>query len=489
VKKIIEYQYNVGDIIKNRFGYIEIFEQIKIIHHRKNKKDNYEKGYKYQCFNCGNIDTISEYNLQHNQGCNVCSNHKVLIGYNDIWTTNPELASLLANPEDGYKYMQNSSKRVDWKCPICESVIKDKTIYQICNYGLSCPKCSDGISYPEKFMYSVLEQLNIDFTTQLSKTTFKWCGDYRYDFYIQELSIVVETHGKQHYETRSKNSNYKKTLQEEQTNDKLKKELALQNGIKEENYIVINCKKSELEYIKNSILNNKKINKLFDLSNIDWLKCHEFACSSRVKEACNLWDSGVHSTTKIGNVLNLDRNTISKYLKKGAELGWCDYNIEINLKKKNKKTVICLNTKEIFKSLKDAAIKFDINHSSISQCCKNKQLFAGQEKNTGVYLQWQYYEEYLIKPKELFTQQYICDYIIYKRQIGLQHSKGNKTKIICLNTREVFESIREANKYYRASNISSCCQGKYKYAGKHPTTGEPLQWMYYKDYIKLNLNT
>ena len=31
---------------------------------------------------------------------------------------------------------------------------------------MTCRKCSDGISYPEKFLYSILEQLNIDFETQ-----------------------------------------------------------------------------------------------------------------------------------------------------------------------------------------------------------------------------------------------------------------------------------------------------------------------------------
>lgn len=44
-------------------------------------------------------------------GCPYChGNHKILKGYNDMWTTNPELASLLANPEDGYRYTQNSTK-------------------------------------------------------------------------------------------------------------------------------------------------------------------------------------------------------------------------------------------------------------------------------------------------------------------------------------------------------------------------------------------
>lgn len=35
--------------------------------------------------------------------CPVCSGIQVCVGLNDIWTTNPDLGNLLANPEDGFK--------------------------------------------------------------------------------------------------------------------------------------------------------------------------------------------------------------------------------------------------------------------------------------------------------------------------------------------------------------------------------------------------
>lgn len=40
---------------------------------------------------------------------------KILIGFNDMWATNLDVAKLLANPEDGYKYTQYSNKKVNWK--------------------------------------------------------------------------------------------------------------------------------------------------------------------------------------------------------------------------------------------------------------------------------------------------------------------------------------------------------------------------------------
>lgn len=56
-----------------------------------------------------------------------------------------------------------------------------------------------------------------------------------------------------------------------------------------------------------------------------------------------------------------------------------------------------------------------------------------------------------------------------------------KTKVKCVNTNEVFETIKQASNYYNtyAESIISCCKGKRNYSGKHPITNEPLQWEYY----------
>ena len=96
--KKTKHRYQVGTIIADvKSGKLEILEQIRI------KTGKYtEKGYKYKCLICGNIDTIRERSILNKNGCNVCSNQKILIGYNDMWTTNPEQAKSLLNKEDGY---------------------------------------------------------------------------------------------------------------------------------------------------------------------------------------------------------------------------------------------------------------------------------------------------------------------------------------------------------------------------------------------------
>ena len=47
---------------------------------------------------------------------------------------------------------------------------------------------------------------------------------------------------------------------------------------------------------------------------------------------------------------------------------------------------------------------------------------------------------------------------------------------------DVFD-VKEAAEYYNIcrQNINKNCQGKIKYCGKHPITGEKLVWRYLND--------
>ena len=62
-------------------------------------------------------------------------------------------------------------------------------------------------------------------------------------------------------------------------------------------------------------------------------------------------------------------------------------------------------------------------------------------------------------------------------------SEANSKKVICITTGEIFNSIKEAGDHYgiNKSNISSCCRGRYKHAGKLNGWIE-LQWKYLEDY-------
>lgn len=304
---------------------------------------------------------------------------------NSISITYPELIKLLVNKEDALKYSAGSDKKVLMKCPNC-GYKKEIVVPRLLNQGFGCPCCSDGISYPEKFIFSLIGQLNINFKYQLTKTTFKWCNNYRYDFYIKNINCIVETHGIQHYEEVRDWD----LLQKTQENDKQKEELAKNNCIYE--YIVLDCRKSTIEWIKKGVMQSELPNLLnFKEEDIDWLKCHEYACNSLVKIVCDLWNTGIKIISEIADILKLNKVTIRKYLKQGAEIEWCDYDpIKASKDKKYlNKTVICLTTGKIFASIKDAKNKNNI--TNISSCCIGISKSAGKHPITGEKLVWAYY--------------------------------------------------------------------------------------------------
>lgn len=323
--------------------------------------------------------------------CPYCSNYnaQLLVGFNDMWTTNPKLASLLANPEDGYKYMQSSNKRLDFKCSDCESLIKSRVISSIKQAGLSCPICSDGILFPEKFMYHMLDLSGLNFTYQ---KTFDWLKGKRYDFYIEDHNTIIETHGVQHYiQTNRKNS---PSLEEEQLNDKLKENTAKSNGIS--NYIILNCSDTSLNIMKEMILNSE-LHKIIKSTDIE--KAYMLSANSFIKTACDLWNSGIKSTETISKRMKLSSGTIRKYLKIGVEIGWCDYCPEEALRRgailtseKKKKPVaqLTLDYKlvKMWESATEASrIIGNIHQGGISAVCSNKQKTAGGYR-------WMYLNDY-----------------------------------------------------------------------------------------------
>jgi hypothetical protein len=233
----------------------------------------------------------------------------------------------------------------------------------------------------------MLEQLNIEFEVQKK---FDWSDNKRYDFFVPSLNCIIETHGNQHYADVNFNSRGR-SLEEEQENDSLKEKLAKDNGI--EYYIVIDCRKSQIEYIKNNI-ENSILTKYFNINNVEWFKCHESACKSFVRIACDLWESGIKSTKEIGIILKLTYPTVIRYLKQGASLGWCDYNPREVLsqvgKSKGKKVIQLSNDLFFIKewsSATEASEELSISRSQIPSVCSGKRKTSGGFK-------WMYKEDY-----------------------------------------------------------------------------------------------
>lgn len=225
-----DYKFKPNEIVETVTGKIKILSQIRLF-------KNNSKGYIYSCFNCNYKGKKSEGNFIKKSGCIVCQNYIVKTGFNDIWTINPSLGSLLLNKDDGYINTQNSSKKVDFKCPNCNFVIQNTPIYWVNKHGLKCRRCSDGISYAEKFVFNVLLQLKIDFEKQ---KRFFWSNNKRYDYYINNKNIIIEVHGIQHFKYNGFSNLGGYNLEETIQNDKFKYNIAMNNYISE--YIVIDAK-------------------------------------------------------------------------------------------------------------------------------------------------------------------------------------------------------------------------------------------------------
>ena len=344
-----KYRYNVGDVVNVNSGTVTILEQTRI----KYKNNQSYKAYTVKCNVDNHIYPTIESNLYNGHGCPLCTNQVVVKGINDMGTTNPKSLKYVVNIEDAYTHTFKSTKRIMFKCPHCGYEKKMK----ICDFtidGFSCNKCGDGISYPNKFAFNLLEQLGLDFTPEYSP---EWINPKKYDFFFTYKSkdYILEMDGGWHGKNNTLSG---KTKEKSIADDKYKDYMAKENGI---HVIRIACDRSRIDEIINNILNSG-LSKLFNLNDINWSECEKYACSSLVKIACDYWNNGIHSTAEIGKLMKINYCTVCRYLKIGVILEICNYNInkvrktqQENVRKIVKQTrskpIICIDTNQVFSSM------------------------------------------------------------------------------------------------------------------------------------------
>lgn len=149
------------------------------------------------------------------------------------------------------------------------------------------------------------------------------------------------------------------------------------------------------------------------------------------------------------------RKNIMKNLKRGKD----NY---------NSRKIICLEDMKIFDSVTEAGDHYDLNMKNIYSCLLERQNYCHSKCKTKKY-RFAFFEEEK-------------DYI----QIEPVHKLSKS--VICLTTKEVFDSLTEASKKYglETTNISKVCKGKQNSTGKLPD-GRKLRWAYYEDYQALEI--
>lgn len=318
MRKLPDYKYNIGDYIHGTKSTYKVVDR-KILMTSKGRT----KTYVCECQKCKGIVEHYESAIRN---CVYCANKKVLEGYNDIATTNPELVKYFENPDDAKKIYANASRvQINAKCPFCGFKRKITPVALTLSGKLACPQCGSSNSYPNKLGLSFLKQLPIiNLETEYSP---EWSGYYRYDFsfYYNDVHYLMEMDGGFHYDK----SRFK-PLDEIQKNDRNKDELANINNCV---LIRIECKKSNLEYIKKNI-ESSLLSSIFDLSNIDWKKCEKACAKNLTKEICDYYNS-TKNIDATANHFYMCRSTIITYLKRGSKIGWTDYQTHFETQYKN----------------------------------------------------------------------------------------------------------------------------------------------------------
>lgn len=251
-------------------------------------------------------------------------------------------------------------KKIELACPHCGHK-RNILINTLTYYGFTCPQCSDGYSYPEKLMTNVLNKLRVEYTRQLTYSG----GKHKYDFYLPQHKAIFEVHGEQHY--KQSNRRDARSLEEEQANDKLKREIAISNGILNNDYHEIDCRYSTLEWCRINM--EKALSKYIDISvltDADWLNMDKRCQKSLVIEVCEYYNKNGGTPEGIAKVFDLSRTTVWEYLKRGRELNLCQYGAKENRTVAIKDGVVVFEAKNYKEMM--GLIGGNINY--ISQCCK-----------------------------------------------------------------------------------------------------------------------
>lgn len=170
-------------------------------------------------------------------GCPYLSGKAVYEGFNDLKTTNPELAEewdYKKNIKKPTEVTKGSGASINWKCKKCgytwTATIHSRTT------GNGCPSCNE--SKGEKNIKEYLKNNNIDFEVQYTNDKCKHKKHLRFDFAIfknKELLVLIEYDGIQHFEPITFGGisleKAKEKLKENKKRDKIKTKYCKDNNI------------------------------------------------------------------------------------------------------------------------------------------------------------------------------------------------------------------------------------------------------------------
>lgn len=376
-----EFKYNVGDIVNESLLITSRYRDLKYKDGRE--KNTLAKYYNYKCTVCEYEDSRLESNMLKGNKCRCCTNQIIIPNINSIMAKE-ELSWMVEyfyNKDDCYKYSKQCNESVKMICPECKTTKKMK-ISNLYNKGFSCSVCGDCFSFGEKLIRELLLYIKEPFKVQHKFDGF----NKKYDFYLKKSGEIIEVHGEQHYY----GSMFDKDLEYQRKNDMFKYDIAVLHGYEyNKNYFVINYSKRDIFILFDEVKKIKMFSKIsFNTFSEIYKKSHN-SILLIVCETFNRMGKGV-SASVVAKKLNLSKGTVATMLKRGNELGMCEYNpSEFQGLEKRKRKIECYKDgmligefNSIAETVKKINIEFGVKliQSSITLCCQNKQkLHKGYE--------------------------------------------------------------------------------------------------------------
>ena len=161
----------------------------------------------WKCLKCGHEwpATLSN-RIANKSGCPACAGKVVIKGINDLASNFPLIASEWdweKNDKTPEEYAAKSHKSVYWKCPICghsyPMVIQNRT-----DQNQGCPLCAKRFqsSFPEQ---AILYYVKKSFPDAVNKCREVLGGKYELDVYIPSKKIGIEYDGARWHDSSSAN--------------------------------------------------------------------------------------------------------------------------------------------------------------------------------------------------------------------------------------------------------------------------------------------